>query len=347
MTESIEPIKFEGETLFVLNQLKLPGVIEYNPRGTIKEVFGAIKDMELRGAPLIGISAAYGIYLGVKDIAAGSDAEFMEAMKENGAYLSKARPTAVNLFWAIDKMIAKAQSLSEKTIEEKKEILLTEAIRIHEEDKENNRRIGENMLGVLKSPARLLTHCNAGVLATSEYGTATAAMYLAKEKGWDLKVYADETRPYLQGARLTAFELSQAGIDVVLICDNTAGYLMSQGKVDAVITGADRVAGNGDTANKIGTMSLAVLANYYKVPFYIAAPTSTIDLNIESGSEIPIEERAADELTICCGKKIAPDGIDVYNPAFDVTDHKLITAIVTEKGLVRPPFDENLRKVVA
>ena len=346
MSGSIEPIKFKDDTLFVLNQLKLPGVVEYNPRGTIEKVFGAIKDMELRGAPLIGISAAYGMYLGVKDIAAGSDAEFMDAMKENGTYLSGARPTAVNLFWAIDKMIAKAESLSGKTIKEKKEILLTEAIRIHEEDKQNNRRIGENMLAVLKNPARLLTHCNAGVLATSEYGTATAAMYLAKEKGWDLKVYADETRPYLQGARLTAFELNQAGIDVVLICDNTAGYLMSQGRIDAVITGADRVAGNGDTANKIGTMSLAVLANYYKVPFYIAAPTSTIDLNIESGSQIPIEERSADELTICGGKKIAPDGIGVYNPAFDVTDHELITAIVTEKRLVRSPFDKNLRKMI-
>ncbi|MFC1676000.1 S-methyl-5-thioribose-1-phosphate isomerase [Planctomycetota bacterium] len=347
MSGSIEPIRFEDGTLFVLNQLKLPQVIEYNPRGTIKKVFGAIKDMELRGAPLIGISAAYGMYIGIKDIAAGSDAEFMAVMKENGAYLSKARPTAVNLFWAIDKMIAKAESLSGKQLEEKKADLLTEAIRIHQENKQNNRLIGENMLAVLKNPTRLLTHCNAGVLAASEYGMATAAMYLAKEKGWDIKVYVDETRPYLQGARLTAFELSQARIDVVLICDNMAGYLMSQGKVDAVITGADRVAGNGDTANKIGTMSLAVLANYYKVPFYIAAPTSTIDLNIKCGSEIPIEERPAEELTVCGGKKIAPDGIGVYNPAFDVTDHKLITAIVTEKGLVRPSFKENLRKMIA
>ncbi len=346
MSGCIEPVKFEDGVLFVLNQLKLPGVIEYNARGTIEKVFGAIKDMELRGAPLIGISAAYGMYIGIKDIAVGSDAEFMDAMKKNGAYLSQARPTAVNLFWAIDKMIAKAKSLSGKTVAEKKAELLAEAIRIHEEDKENNRRIGENMLAVLKSPVRLLTHCNAGVLATSEYGTATSAMYLAKEKGWDLKVYVDETRPYLQGARLTALELNQAGIDVVLICDNMAGYLMSQGKIDAVITGADRVASNGDTANKIGTMSLAILANYYKVPFYIAAPTSTVDLNIASGSEIPIEERAAEELTVCGGKKIAPDGIGVYNPAFDVTDHELITAIVTEKSLVLPPFDENLRKAV-
>lgn len=342
--EFIEPIQWKDETLFVLNQLKLPTVTEYNPKKTIADVFGAIRDMELRGAPLIGISAGYGMYIGIRDFSGNDHGAFMAAMRKNGEYLAKARPTAVNLFWAIDRMVDKADGLSDRSTAEKKKILREEAILIHRQDEENNRRIGENFLPLLKDPMTLLTHCNAGILATSKYGTATAPMYIAKERGWGLKVYADETRPYLQGARLTSYELLRAGINVVLICDNMAGLLMSQGKIDVVITGTDRVAANGDVANKIGTMSLAVLAKHFKIPFYIAAPTATVDMNISTGSEIPIEERSPEEVTNWYGKQIAPDGVDVYNPAFDVTPHELITAIVTENGVVHPPFEKNLKE---
>jgi methylthioribose-1-phosphate isomerase len=347
MTDSIEPIKWENQTLYVLNQLILPAVTEYNRRGTIKEVFGAIKDMELRGAPLIGVSAAYGMYIGIKDVMDSDHDAFMAIMKKNGQYLAKSRPTAVNLFWAIDRMIEKAEGLSDKSTEEKKKILEQEAIAIHREDEKINLSIGENLLPLLKDGMTLLTHCNAGVLATTKYGTATSAMYLAKERGWKIKVYADETRPYLQGARLTSYELHQAGIDVTLICDNVAGFLMSQGKIDAIITGTDRVAANGDVANKIGTMSLGVLANYFKVPLYIAAPTPTIDMNAATGKDIPIEERDPAEVTNWYGRQIAPENIGVYNPAFDVTPHELVTAIVTEKGAVFPPFYKNLKQIMA
>ncbi len=342
----IEPIKWKDQTLLVLNQLKLPATTEYNPKRTIQEVFHAIADMELRGAPLIGISAAYGMYLGIKDISAQNHDAFIKEMRKNAEYLSKSRPTAINLFWAIDRMVQKAQDLAEKSTEEKKKTLEQEAILIHRQDEQNNQRIGENLLPVLSSPATLLTHCNAGILATSRYGTATSAMYLAKQRGWDLTVYVDETRPYLQGARLTCYELLQAGINVVLICDNMAGSVIRQGKIDAVITGADRVAANGDTANKIGTMSLAVLAKHFDIPFYVAAPTSTIDMNISTGNQIPIEQRDPAEVTNWYGRQIAPHQVKVYNPAFDVTPHQLITAIATEKALVYPPFEKNLKELL-
>ncbi|HHV71217.1 MAG TPA: S-methyl-5-thioribose-1-phosphate isomerase [Clostridia bacterium] len=346
MIQFIEPIEWKDDVLYVLNQLKLPEVTEINPKRTIEEVFQAIKDMELRGAPLIGIAAAYGMYLGIKDLTTNDHDEFMEVMRQNGDFLAKSRPTAINLFWAIQRMIDKASSLAGESLENKKRILLAEARKIHLEDEEINKKIGINLLSLLEDGMTILTHCNAGSLATSKYGTATSPLYLAREKGMNIKVYVDETRPYLQGARLTAYELSQVGIDVTLICDNMAGFVMSQGKVDAVITGADRVAANGDTANKIGTMTLAVLAKQFGIPFYIAAPTSTIDLSTPSGSEIPIEERSHLEVTDWYGKKIAPDGIKVYNPAFDVTPHDLITAIVTEKGIVYPNYEMNLKKLI-
>lgn len=347
MPTVIEPIQWKNQTLFVLNQLILPETSEYNPKTTLKEVFAAIADMELRGAPLIGVSAAYGMVMGMKDFNENNHDAFMAQMQKNGDYLAKSRPTAVNLFWAIDRMIATAEKLTDQSTEEKKQSLEAQAIAIHREDEEINRKIGENLLPLLADGMSLLTHCNAGVLATTKYGTATSAMYLAKEKGWKFKVYADETRPYLQGARLTAYELQHAGIDVTLICDNMAGLLMSQGKIDAIITGTDRVAANGDVANKIGTLSLGVLAHYFKVPLYIAAPTPTIDMNTASGKEIPIEERDPAEITNWYGKKIAPDNISVYNPAFDVTPHELITAIITEKGIATPPFATSLKKIMA
>lgn len=345
MIQFVEPIAWKDEVLYVLNQLKLPEIKEVNPKTTIEEVFSAIKEMELRGAPLIGIAAAYGMYLGIKDTTLEEHNQFMELMREKGDYLAGARPTAVNLFWAIERMVKLVATLEDKPTSEKKRILLAEAIKIHQEDERINRKIGENLLTLLEDEMTVLTHCNAGSLATSKYGTATSPFYIAKERGMNIKVYADETRPYLQGARLTAYELDQAGIDVTLICDNMAGFVMSQGKIDAVITGADRIAANGDTANKIGTMSLAILAKQFGIPFYIAAPTSTIDLNTPAGKEIIIEERNSEEITSWYGKQIAPQGIKVYNPAFDVTPHQLITAIVTEQGIVYPDYTTNLSKL--
>ncbi len=345
MMEDFKHIDWKDGIFYVLNQVKLPAVSEYNPKKTIKDVFYAIKDMELRGAPLIGVAAGYGMSIGVKDLVEMPHEDFMNIVRKNGELLATSRPTAVNLFWAIDRMIAKADTLQEISVAEKKKILEREAIEIHKEDIEINRNIGENFMPLLRDGMTILTHCNAGVLATTEYGTATSPMYLAKERGWDMKVYADETRPYLQGARLTSYELHMSGIDVTLICDNMAGVVMSQGKIDAVITGTDRVAANGDVANKIGTMSVAILAKYFGIPVYIAAPTPTIDMNCPTGENIPIEERDRREITHWYGHQIAPEGVKVYNPAFDVTPNELITAIVTEKGVVKAPFTENLKKL--
>lgn len=347
MQNLIKHIEWKDGVLYVLNQIKLPAVTEYNPKTTIEGVFHAIRDMELRGAPLIGIAAGYGMYIGIKDLPEMSHDEFMKNMRLQGKFLAGSRPTAVNLFWAIDRMIAKADTLRDKSVAEKKRLLEQEAMLIHEEDRAINRNIGENLLTLLKDGMTILTHCNAGILATGYYGTATSPIYLAKERGWNLKVYADETRPYLQGARLTSYELHTSGIDVTLICDNMAGVVMSQRKIDAVITGTDRVAANGDVANKIGTMSVAILAKYFNIPVYIAAPTPTIDMNTPTGKDIPIEERSPREITHWYGHQIAPEGVKVYNPSFDVTPHELIAAIVTEKGVVMPPFDLNLQKLFA
>ncbi len=342
----IKPVEWKDNTLHVLNQVKLPAVTEYNPKQTVEDVFYAVKNMELRGAPLIGIAAGYGMFLGVKDLVDADHAEFMAALKKSGEYLSKARPTGSNLFGTIKRMIEKGESLENESLENKKKIIEEEAVKIHRGEDEINRVIGEKLLSLLKDGMTILTHCNAGSLATGYYGTATAPVYIAKEKGMNIKVYADETRPYLQGARLTAYELEMAGIDVTLICDSMAGMVMSQGKIDAVIVGTDRVAANGDIANKIGTMSAAVLAKHFNIPFYIAAPTTTIDMNTLTGEDIPIEERDPQEITNWYGSRIAPENVKVYNPAFDVTPAELITAIVTDKGIVYPPYDVNLKKIV-
>jgi methylthioribose-1-phosphate isomerase len=333
----------------VLNQLRLPTINEYLEKDTIKDVFYAIKHMELRGAPLIGIAAAYGIVLGLKNLK--SNESLFDNVKENAKFLAKTRPTAFNLFWALDHMQKCAIEIEEGPslpLEEKVRIMEEEAIKIHREDECNNFRIGENFLNnsLVQDGDTILTHCNAGVLATSKYGTATSSMYLSKERGWNIRVYVDETRPCLQGARLTAFELNKAGINVTLICDNMAGVVLSKGKVNEIIVGADRIAANGDVANKIGTMSLAVLAKHFGVPFYVAAPSTTIELACYCGNSIPIEERDANEVTNWFGTRIAPQGINVYNPAFDVTPHELITAIVTEKGVIKKPFTENIKKIV-
>ncbi len=343
--EFIRPVEWKDNILYVLNQVKLPTVTEYNPKKTVEDVFFAIKNMELRGAPLIGIAAGYGMVLGIKDLGGLDHNEFMKVVKRSGEMLAKARPTGSNLFGTIKRMTERAEALKDETIESRKKYFEAEAIKIHREEDAINRVIGENLLTLLKDGMTILTHCNAGSLATGYYGTATAPVYLAKERGWNIGVYADETRPYLQGARLTTYELARAGIDVTLICDNMSGMVMSQGKIDAVIVGTDRVAANGDIANKIGTMSVAVLAKHFGVPFYIAAPSTTVDMNTLKGEDIPIEERNPDEITNWYERRIAPDGIKVYNPAFDVTPHDLITAIVTDKGIIYPPFDENIKKI--
>ncbi|MCS7463665.1 S-methyl-5-thioribose-1-phosphate isomerase [Paenibacillus doosanensis] len=332
--------------LDLLDQRLLPDEIVYLALTTSEQVWDAIKQLAVRGAPAIGISAAYGVYLGVRDHSGGRD-ELLDAAVKQCDYLATSRPTAVNLFWALDRMKQRARELASAGTEPEalKQALLDEAKLIQSEDEETCRLIGEHALSLFEDGMGLLTHCNAGGLATARYGTALAPMYLAQERGIRLKVYADETRPVLQGARLTAFELQQAGVDVTLICDNMAGAVMSKGWVQAVIVGTDRVAANGDVANKIGTYSVAVLAKAHGIPVYVACPTSTIDMNTPTGADIPIEERHEDEITQGFGKRTAPQGIKVYNPAFDVTPNEYVTAIITEKGIVRAPYTENLKKL--
>ncbi len=343
--EAMRSVKWENNELIILDQTKLPDTTEFIKLDKAEDVWDAILHLKVRGAPAIGIAAAYGLCVAMRDTGAKSHEEFMTELKKNSQYLASSRPTAVNLFWALRRMERAAFDNKNKTVEELKEILIREANAIRDEDESMCRAIGENALTLFYDGMTVLTHCNAGGLATAMYGTALAPIYLAKEKGWDIKVFADETRPLLQGARLTAWELMQAGVDVTLICDNMAAAVMAKGLIDAVIVGCDRVAANGDTANKIGTYGLAVLAKAHNIPFYTAGPTSTIDIETPSGNEIPIEERKPDEITCGLGRRTAPLGVKTYNPAFDVTPHELITAIITEKGVVRQPYDEEIRKL--
>ncbi|ACA57104.1 S-methyl-5-thioribose-1-phosphate isomerase [Clostridium botulinum] len=333
------------DKLILLDQTILPNKIEYIEYDTAEDVYDSIKDMIVRGAPAIGVTAAYGLYFAAKVAPEDNFKNFFKYLKEKSAYLDSSRPTAVNLSWALKIMESKALENKDKDVKEIKSILREEAKRIHEEDIEICKAIGENLVTLLKDGVGILTHCNAGQLATSKYGTATSPMYLAKEKGWNFKVYSDETRPRLQGSTLTALELYEAGIDVTTITDNMAAMVMSQGKIDAVIVGCDRIAANGDTANKIGTMGVSILAKYFGIPMYIAAPTPSIDIDTKTGKDIPIEERNPEEVTSRFGVWTAPRGVKVYNPGFDVTPHENITAIVTEKGIVYPPFEENLKKL--
>lgn len=343
--QPLSPIIWAGNRLELLDQRQLPERIEYLHLTTPAEVWEAIRELAVRGAPAIGISAAYGVVLGAAEAAGGGTEEWLAAVKRHAEYLATSRPTAVNLFWALDRMKARAEALAASGVSAAscQEALIREAEAIHAEDIETNRRIGEYALTLLEDGMGVLTHCNAGGLATAKYGTALAPIYLAAERGIRLHVYADETRPVLQGARLTAFELQQAGIDVTLICDNMAAAVMRQGRVQAVIVGTDRVAANGDVANKIGTYGVAVLAKAHGIPFYVACPLSTIDMNTPTGGQIPIEERPAEEITEGFGRRTAPHGIRVYNPAFDVTPAEYVDAIITERGIIRPPYDVNLR----
>lgn len=340
----LQTIKYDGGKLYIIDQTKLPVVNETIEIKNAEECFDAIKRLKIRGAPAIGIAAAYGIFLGVKDIEEDDFDKFYKKFTKIKEYLSSSRPTAVNLFWALNRMDKKVLSLKDRPLHEIKEALEEEAVLIQKEDEDVCRKIGENGLKILKDNMSVLTHCNAGVLAASKYGTALAPIYMAKEKGLNIKVFADETRPLLQGARLTSFELSQAGIDVTLITDSMAAVVMKKGWVDMVITGCDRVAANGDAANKIGTYGVALLAKVHNIPFYIAAPFSTIDLNTSTGDDIVIEERDKEEIIRGFGVQTAPLNIKVFNPAFDVTPHELINGIITEKGIVRAPYDINLKK---
>ncbi|MDQ1273599.1 MAG: methylthioribose-phosphate isomerase [Planctomycetota bacterium] len=342
-------IEWEGDIsgrVRLIDQTLLPTELKFVYCEDIKSMWHAIKTLMVRGAPAIGIAAAMGVVLGIKDIHAKNTDAFLKELKQATTYLGTSRPTAVNLFWGLARMERVAQENKGKSVQEIKEILLHEALKIQNEDKVICRQIGENGVGLIKDGSGILTHCNAGGLATADYGTALAVLFKAKEQGKRIAVYADETRPLLQGARLTAWELLHAVIDVTLICDSMAAHVMKLGKVQCVIVGADRIAANGDTANKIGTFGVSILAKEHGIPFYVAAPVSTFDLTIKSGDEIPIEERSPEEITNGFGKKTAPEGIKVFNPAFDVTPAKNITAIITEKGVIQKPSVENIRRIL-
>jgi methylthioribose-1-phosphate isomerase len=338
----MRPLEYKDGVLKLIDQTKLPSLKVYVECKTYVEVAEAIKNMIVRGAPAIGVTAAYGIAIGVLSISTSSKTEFIKQLEEICNIMRSTRPTAVNLFWAVDRIYKTTISHMDNPIDEIKKIILNEAVMMDFEDVETNKSIGKNGMSLIKDNFTILTHCNAGALATCDYGTALGVIRAAHETGKKVNVYADETRPYLQGARLTAWELTQEGIPVTLICDNMAGHFMKSGKIDCVIVGADRIALNGDTANKIGTYSVAVLAHENKIPFYVAAPVSTIDFLIESGDSIPIEERSSKEVTQIMGVQIAPAGIKVANPSFDVTPGKYISAIITEKGIIYPPFKDNI-----
>lgn len=339
----------EKSALVIIDQTLLPNETKIIELTEGEEIWDAIYLLKVRGAPAIGVAAGFGIYLLSKKIPDFySYEEFYCEFLRNKEYLNSSRPTAVNLSWALNRMEGVVTANPEKTVPEIKALLKAESVKIKEEDTAMCKAIGEYGLSLVKPGDGLLTHCNAGQLATSKYGTATAPMYLGFEKGYEFKVYCDETRPLLQGARLTAYELSSAGLDVTLQCDNMVSALMREGKINAVFVGCDRVAANGDAANKIGTSGVAIIARYYGIPFYVCAPSSTIDMNIATGEDIVIEQRKPSEVTdMWYEKPMAPEGVKVYNPAFDVTNNELISAIVTERGVVRAPYAENFKKLFA
>lgn len=325
--------------LSIIDQTLLPNVTKVLELDKLEDIWEAIYKLRVRGAPAIGVAAAYAFYIAAVQTNAADTADFINKLREKKEYLNSSRPTAVNLSWALNRMMKVCEDNSELAIEDMRGRLKKEAHLIKEEDTDMCRRIGENALTLIKKGDGLLTHCNAGQLATSKYGTATAVMYLGHERGYDLKIYCDETRPLLQGARLTAYELSAAGLDVTLACDNMVASLMRAGKINAVFVGCDRVAANGDVANKIGTSVVATVAKRYNVPFYVCAPSSTIDSATPTGNDIVVEQRPADEVTtMWYDKRMAPENIKVYNPAFDITDNELITAIITEKEILRAPY---------
>jgi methylthioribose-1-phosphate isomerase len=337
----------------LIDQTLLPTELVYRDCRTVEEMWEAIRVLRVRGAPAIGVAAAMGVVLGMQECKADSHDACRRRLNEVTAYLRSSRPTAVNLFWALERMerafdqaVQAGPSPLTPDPSGWKSLLVREARAIEEEDRQMCRAIGEHGSALIGEGQGVLTHCNAGGLATADYGTALAVMFRAAEKGRRFHVFADETRPLLQGARLTAWELQQRGIPTTLICDNMAGQVMKEGRIQLVIVGADRIAANGDTANKIGTYSVAILARAHDIPFYVAAPSSTFDLRLVSGDSIPIEKRDPSEITHGFGRQTAPTGIDVYNPAFDVTPASLIAGIVTEKGVIRPVTEDNIRAVL-
>ena len=349
-SKNVETLRWVGEAgghLELIDQTLLPTEFVTIRCGNVETVWEAIKMLRVRGAPAIGIAAAYGVTLGMQSAAGSDEGSFFQRFEEVTEYLAGSRPTAVNLFWALDRLKAKAASMRSKASpQEIADALLAEARAIHEEDRQICRDIGRHGAELLSDGQGVLTHCNAGGLATADYGTALAVFFSAFESGKKIHVYADETRPLLQGARLTTWELQQRGIPVTLICDSMAAQVMREGRIQAVVTGADRIAANGDAANKIGTYSVALAAAAHKIPFYVAAPESTFDLSLASGDEIPIEERDPREITHGFGRQTAPDGVDVYNPAFDVTPAELIAGLICEKGVIQPVTRERIGEVL-
>ena len=360
----LAPVKFEEDQLLILDQTRLPGEEVYIKIETKEDVWDAIYRLKVRGAPAIGVAAAYGLYIATRDFAGTRVREFQEYVRETAAYLNTARPTAVNLSWALkrceamldkyirafdraaDGFLCTCDHCAGDQVDDAKLLLLDEAEKIRREDEAACYAMGEHGLSLLKPGMGILTHCNAGTIATAKYGTCLAPIYLRQERGYHFRVFADETRPLLQGARLTSWELHRSGVDVTLICDNMASIVMKNGWIDAVVVGCDRMAANGDGANKIGTSGVAILAKEYGIPFYMYVPTSTIDMSLADGSQIPIELRRGEEIyEMWYEKPMAPAGVKTYNPSFDVTDHRYITAVITEKGVVRPPYDVNLKKL--
>ena len=344
---NIRTIEWKNNSIKIINQEKLPNQLEYVYIKDVSTLWKAIKSMQVRGAPAWGVAAGVGMYLGIKDSKAENFHALSKELDKTAKYIASSRPTAKNLFWAIERICSVAVMNKDAPLPKIKKLVLKEAQKILEEDKLSCRKIGHFGAKLIKNNDSILTICNAGILATIDYGTALGVMYRAAKEGKRIKVFACETRPMLQGARLTTWELKKSGIDVTLICDSMAATLMRQGKIHKVITGADRIALNGDAANKIGTYNLAVLAHHHNVPFYIAAPNSTFDLSLDSGKDIPIEERNTKEVTELFFKKpIAARGVKVFNPAFDVTPHNLISAFITDKGIIKPPYSKNIAKIL-
>ncbi len=343
---SFRTIQWRDDAVIMIDQTRLPAEEIYNEYTDFQGVAEAIRGMIIRGAPAIGVAAAMGVALGARDIIADTHESFFKQLDNVCDVLARTRPTAVNLFWAIQRMRRVAEANRDKDLNSIRAILKAEAISIEVEDLQICKAIGAHGEPLIKEGATVLTHCNAGGLATAGYGTALGVIRAAHEAGKKIQVFADETRPWLQGARLTSWELMKDGIPVTLISDNMAGFFMKKGEIDCVVVGADRIAANGDTANKIGTYSVAVLARENRIPFYVAAPISTLDLTLRSGDEIPIEERSSQEVTHVQGTPLAPEGVKVRNPAFDVTPAKYITAIITEKGVVRGDYEAGLKALV-
>jgi methylthioribose-1-phosphate isomerase len=342
----VKTIEWIDNAARIIDQTLLPTELKYLDVTDVQTMWEAIKVLRVRGAPAIGIAAAFGLYLAVRDSHATDYATFKAEVDRSADYLASSRPTAVNLFWALKRIQMLVADHAGMPVDKIKQRMLAEACTMIDEDNAVCRSIGEYGAALFNGPSfTILTHCNAGGLATAQWGTALAPVYVAAEQGRQVHVYADETRPLLQGARLTAWELQQAGIPVTLITDNMAASVLSQGKVQAIIVGTDRVAANGDVANKIGTFGVAVLAHEFGIPFYVAAPISSIDMSLVSGDLIPIEQRKSVEVTEGFGRRTAPEGVTVFNPAFDVTPHKYVTALITEKGIVRPPYTDALKRL--